>query len=294
MTTFAQPVVTLAPSAPIVLSVNNDNPSQLSLTTGGSAGAVTSVNGQTGAVTISALVNPMTTLGDTMYGGAAGVVTRLPGDTSNIRKFLRELSVAGVAQVPAWDTLQAADIPSLPYVPTSSLPLAIGSGGTGQITQQAALDALAGAVTPGQVLRGNGTHVLLAALQAGDIPALAQYALLAGATFTGQASPKVTTLAQSGGLVAVNAASGNDFRLTLTASGWTISTPTNPVDGQVIIFVLTQDATGTRTVTWDTGYSFGAGSAPTLSVGANKNDLVGFKYLASIGKWCATGSSLGF
>jgi hypothetical protein len=235
VTTFAQPVVTLAPSAPIVLSVSNDNPNQLSLTTGGSAGAVTSVNGQTGAVTISALVNPMTTLGDTMYGGASGVVTRLPGDTSNIRKFLRELSSGGVAAAPAWDTLQAS-----------------------------------------------------------DIPALVQYALLAGATFTGQASPRVVSLSQSAGNVAVDASQGNDFRITLTASGWTIKTPTNPTDGQLIMFVLTQDGTGGRTVTWDTGYSFGSGTPPTLSVAAGAADLVGFKYVVAKSKWCATGSAPGY
>ena len=57
--------------------------------------------------------NPMTTLGDTTYGGSAGAVTRLAGDTSNTRKFLRELSVTGVATAPVWDTLVAGDIPSL-------------------------------------------------------------------------------------------------------------------------------------------------------------------------------------
>lgn len=50
----------------------------------------------------------------------------------------------------------------------TTVPLA--NGGTGQTSQQAALDALAGAVTTGQFLRGNGTHVTLQALQAADIP----------------------------------------------------------------------------------------------------------------------------
>lgn len=50
----------------------------------------------------------------------------------------------------------------------------IGSGGTGQTTQQAALDAIAGAVTSGQYLRGNGTHVALSAIQAADVPTLNQ------------------------------------------------------------------------------------------------------------------------
>jgi len=57
--------------------------------------------------------NPMTTSGDTLYGGASGAMTRLAGDTSNTRKFLREQSSAGVAQPPAWDTIAAGDVPVL-------------------------------------------------------------------------------------------------------------------------------------------------------------------------------------
>lgn len=53
-----------------------------------------------------------TTLGDLVYGGSSGVPTRLAGDTSNTRKFLREVSSGGVAAAPAWDTLQAGDIPN--------------------------------------------------------------------------------------------------------------------------------------------------------------------------------------
>ncbi len=50
MVTFAQPVVSLAPTSPLALVVSNENQGQLALTTGGSAGAVTSVLGLTGAV----------------------------------------------------------------------------------------------------------------------------------------------------------------------------------------------------------------------------------------------------
>lgn len=52
---------------------------------------------------------------------------------------------------------------------TAPLPLA--QGGTGQASQQAALNALAGAVTTGAYLRGNGTNVALATIQAADLPA---------------------------------------------------------------------------------------------------------------------------
>lgn len=56
---------------------------------------------------------------------------------------------------------------------TASLPLSLANGGTGQATQQAGLDAIAGAVTAGQVLAGNGTHVTLRALAVTDLPSLA-------------------------------------------------------------------------------------------------------------------------
>jgi hypothetical protein len=52
--------------------------------------------------------------------------------------------------------------------------LAIEDGGTGESTQQDALNALAGGVTSGQYLRGNGTNVLLTNIQAGDVPTLNQ------------------------------------------------------------------------------------------------------------------------
>jgi hypothetical protein len=39
--------------------------------------------------------------------------TSVPNDTSNVRKFLRELSVDGVFQTPAWDTIEQADVSGL-------------------------------------------------------------------------------------------------------------------------------------------------------------------------------------
>lgn len=46
----------------------------------------------------------------------------------------------------------------------------ITNGGTGEITRQAAMDALAGATTSGLYLRGNGTDVVMSAIQTVDIP----------------------------------------------------------------------------------------------------------------------------
>jgi len=55
---------------------------------------------------------------------------------------------------------------------TGTLPLA--NGGTGTTTAQLAINALAGAVTSGSYLRGNGTNVVMATIAAGDVPTLNQ------------------------------------------------------------------------------------------------------------------------
>lgn len=52
--------------------------------------------------------------------------------------------------------------------------LPIANGGSGQTTAQTAMNAFAGAVTSGQYLRGNGTNVVMSAIQAADVPTLNQ------------------------------------------------------------------------------------------------------------------------
>lgn len=64
----------------------------------------------------------------------------------------------------------AQDGAAFGQLPSATNLLPLGSGGTGQATAQLAMDALAGAVTSGDFLRGNGTHVVMAALSSGDIP----------------------------------------------------------------------------------------------------------------------------
>ena len=62
--------------------------------------------------------------------------------------------------------------------------IGIGYGGTGQTTQQAAINALAGSVTNAYYLRGNGTNVIMSAIQASDVPTLNQNTTGSAATLT--------------------------------------------------------------------------------------------------------------
>mgnify|MGYP003333310674 FL=1 len=63
--------------------------------------------------------------------------------------------------------------------------LAIANGGTGATTRQSAMDALAGSTTSGQYLRGNGTDVVMSAIQAADVPTLNQNTTGTAANVTG-------------------------------------------------------------------------------------------------------------
>jgi hypothetical protein len=124
----------------------------------------------------------------------------------------------------------------------------------------------------------------------------AEAASLTGGEFTSGFAPAAVTLSQSGGSVAVDASQGNVFMLTLTASGWTIANPVNPVgDGQLIRIRLTQDSNGARTVSWGSAYSWGtvagvANNPPTLSTTPSGTDILSFEYVAALSQWCFVGA----
>lgn len=76
---------------------------------------------------------------------------------------------------------------------------------------------------------------------------------------------------------------GYNAKVTLTASGHTFGTPTNPVEGRTYSLQVIQDGTGTRTVNWPASISFGSAGAPVLSTGAGKIDLVAVQCIESAG-----------
>jgi hypothetical protein len=116
---------------------------------------------------------------------------------------------------------------------------------------------------------------------------------LAGGTMTGWLAPAVVALT-FGSSIAVNAALGNVFAVTLTASTGTLANPSGPVDGQVIRIRVTQDATGSRTLAYGTAFDFGTAGTPVLTATASKTDILAFEYVAALSKWCYIGCGLGY
>ena len=72
----------------------------------------------------------------------------------------------------------------------------------------------------------------------------------------------------------------------------TLSAPsgTTPIAGQFISLTVIQDATGSRTLTWNSAYEFTADTAPTLTTTASKADLFVFKYNGTV--WLEVGKNL--
>lgn len=110
--------------------------------------------------------------------------------------------------------------------------LEIDKGGTGQTTRQAAMDALAGATTSGQYLRGNGADVVMSALQAADLtgvaPATAQPALTGDVTCT--AGSTATTLAASGVAAGTYGSATQVGTVTVDAKGRVTSASNTPIN----------------------------------------------------------------
>lgn len=72
--------------------------------------------GGTGQTTASAAfdaLSPMTTLGDTVYGGTSGTGTRLPGNTTATKKFMTQTGTGSVSAAPSWGTIVASDLPAI-------------------------------------------------------------------------------------------------------------------------------------------------------------------------------------
>jgi hypothetical protein len=95
----------------------------------------------------------------------------------------------------------------------------------------------------------------------------------------------VHALGTTSGTITPNAANGNVQTITLNGN-LTLNAFSSPVSGQTITFIITQDATGSRTLTSTMKF---AGGSKTLSTAANSIDIltvsyIGTTYYASLAK----------
>jgi hypothetical protein len=101
-----------------------------------------------------------------------------------------------------------------------------------------------------------------------------------------QTPPSAVTFSATA--MSVNCDLSNVFTTTLTANVTTAPTFSSANDGQTINWFLTQDATGSRTMTWPTSFKWPGGTAGVLSTAANSVDMLVATYRAATGFWYAT------
>jgi hypothetical protein len=184
-----------------------------------------------------------------MIGGGAGVA---PSTTTTGTGVLTALGTAvgtaggvlvsgGALGTPSSITLTNGT--GLPLSTGVTGTLALGNGGSGATTAQTAMNAFAGAVTTGSYLRGNGTNVVMSAIQVADVPTLNQNTSGTAANVTG-------TVALINGGSGTTTAQGamNSFAGAVTAGSYLRGNGTNVVMATIQVAdvpTLNQNTTGT-------------------------------------------------
>ena len=266
------------PSAITFVRINADN----TVSTLDAATFRTAIGAGTGSGTVTSVTGTSPVVSS---GGTTPAISLASGygDTQNpyASKTANFVLAApnGTAGVPTFRAIVAADIPTLNQNTTGTAAnvtgtVAIANGGTGETTRQAAMDALAGAVTSGQYLRGNGTDVVMSAIQVADVPTLNQNTTGSAATLTtgrtiaitgdlAYTSPSFngsTNVTAAGTLATVNANVGSFTNASITVNGKGL---------------ITAASSGTAPVTSVTGTSpvvSSGGATPAISLASGYGD----------------------
>lgn len=139
------------------------------------------------------------------------------------------------------------------------------------------LSGTQGAVTPAAIGLGNvdNTSDLNKPISTATQTALDLKAPLASPHLTGAPVDSTITALTSATTITPDFSLSNNFTLTL-AHNATLANPTGLVAGQQGSIVITQDATGSRTMGFGTSWKFVGGTAPTLSTAAGAVDRLDY------------------
>lgn len=121
-------------------------------------------------------------------------------------------------------------------------------------------------------------------------PAVATYALLTDPRLS--VRPYAPVALADGPTINTDASLGTQFAVTLGGNR-TLANPTNGVDGQKVIWAITQDTAGGRTLTLGSAFDLGM-LTMTLSTVANRVDYLGAVYRATAGKWDVLAFNAGY
>ena len=201
-----------------------------------------------GSSSSSGLTNPMTSLGDLIFGGLSGYPTRLPGNISTIKKFLVEVGDGTISSDPTWGFIDGEDLADVNVDAMSS-----GSATLGQVPTANGTSGITWVTPPTGSLSVSGTR---------SFPIL----ITAAGGVTSTINPRQ--------LIRV---AGNGAAITISANP-AISSGT--IDGQELILEGC-DSTDTLTINNGSGTEQASSSSMTLGRG----DKIAYIWNAGASLW---------
>lgn len=237
---------------------------------GGAAYTLSGTNGQTytfpttgGTLT----TNPLTTLGDILYGGASGVQTRLAGNTTNGQYFLTENVTASAAVAPTWQgstgtagsnvVLATSPVITTPTIDTINISALGVSGALWNTTMTTGSISMGGALTTGGVNIATGTAfngTIAIASGAGTVNKIIQ---IGTSSTSGTTAITLGSSAGATSTIALNGSTTINGDLTINGTTNTLNTNTLTVDDKNI--ELGSVSAGTISTTGTIGTVSGAG-----------------------------------
>lgn len=130
-------------------------------------------------------------------------------------------------------------------------------------------------VTAGSGITVSGTTVANAGVLSvnGNAGAISNVAVTNTAqTFTAAQRGSISALTD-GATITPNFSLSNNYSVTI-AGNRTLANPTNVTAGQTGVILITQDASGSRTMSYGNAYKFAGGTAPTLTTTSGRTDVL--------------------
>ena len=219
--------------------------------------------------------------GFTLISGASGIFTAfLSGDTitgtSVQATNITGVTIVGTTTVSGatvtGTNIQATNITGVTVIGTTTVSGATITGTNIQATNITGVTVIGTTTVSGATITGNTGN--FTTLTAGTLNAtITGYAALDTAnTWTKGQRGEITTLTDAA-TIAIDLADSNNFKVTLGGSRQ-LGNPSNMISGQSGAIWITQDATGSRTLNYDSYWDFAGGSAPILTTSGTAVDCL--------------------
>lgn len=231
-------------------AVDNFSANSLVKNTAGTAWDATSLRMTNLADPTSAQDGVTRAYGDANYGGAAASSASASASAASASASAASSSASAAAASAA-----------------SIAPATIGANRI--VTTNPAGNAFEGDAIPNGMVRGNGSALSVATAGTDFVaPGTAT-------VFTAQQTPMNGTLTD-GATINWNGNTNGQIVAVTLAGNRTMAAPTNIIQYNRYAIRVTQDGTGSRTLSWNAAYKFGTAGAPTLTTTASKVDWLMF------------------